>query len=147
MNTSVEHRGTVQTKNAFTGQMVKAYGVPTSMRTTSWWSDGPQPGSGQMAVILGHTQVGGYGAFNKLTRLRQGDAVTLTSSHGSVLRLKVLGAPITGLDKSTSALADALNGHPAGADLALVTCGGPFDKSAGQSEDNDVVFAKVAGRG
>jgi hypothetical protein len=50
---------------------------------------------------------------------------------------------VTGLDKSTSALSDVLNGHPAGADVALVTCGGQFDDQAGASEDNIVVFATV----
>jgi hypothetical protein len=143
VNTSVEHRGTVRAKNAFTGQLVDAYGVPTSMRTTSWWSDGPEPGSGQMAVILGHTQVGGYGVFNKLGRLQPGAPLTLQAANGDTLRLQVLGRPVTGLDKSTSALADTLNGHPAGADVALVTCGGAFDEQADASEDNVVVFASV----
>jgi sortase (surface protein transpeptidase) len=143
VDAAVGSRGTQRYTNPFTGKAVSGYGVPESMRTVSWWSDGPRPGSGRMAVLLGHTQVGGYGVFNQLIRLRDGDPVTLTSSDGSVLRLTVLGAPVTGLDKSTSALADALNGHPAGADIALVTCGGPFDESARQSEDNDVVFARV----
>jgi hypothetical protein len=143
VNTTVEHRGTVRTKNAFTGQQVTAFGVPTSMRTTSWWSDGPEPGSGQMAVILGHTQVGGYGVFNRLGQLRAGAPLTLRAANGDTLRLQVLGAPVTGLDKATSALADTLNGHPAGADVALVTCGGTFDRQAGASEDNVVVFASV----
>jgi hypothetical protein len=51
--------------------------------------------------------------------------------------------PIPDLDKSTSALADTVNGHPDGADLALVTCGGNFDRAAGASEDNEVLFASV----
>jgi hypothetical protein len=50
---------------------------------------------------------------------------------------------VTGLAKSTSALAETLNRHPAGADVALVTCGGKFDPRAHQSEDNTVVFAQV----
>ena len=144
VDTTVEHRGTVHYTNAFTGRPVEGYGVPTSMRTTSWWSDGPQPGSGRMAVILGHTQVGGYGVFNRLGTLRAGEPVYLQDASGDTLRLEVLGAPLTGLDKSTSALADALNGHPADAAVAFVTCGGRFDRSAGQSEDNVVVFASPA---
>jgi hypothetical protein len=140
----VEHRGTVRTENPFTHQVVSGYGVPESMRTTSWWSDGPQPGSGRMAVILGHEQVGGgYGVFNRLDQLHVGVTATLVDQHGAVLRLRVMAAPRTGLDKSTSALADALNGHPAGADVAFVTCGGRFDPQAKQSEDNTVVFASV----
>ena len=93
-----------------------------------------------MAVILGHTQVGGYGVFNRLGTLRAGEPVYLQDAAGDTLRLQVLGAPLTGLDKSTSALADALDGHPAN---AFVTCGG-FDQSVGQSEENVVVFASLA---
>jgi hypothetical protein len=62
-----------------------------------------------------------------------------------VLTLQVLGDPLTGLDKATSALSDALNAHPADADVALVTCGGEFDDAAGTSTMNTVVFATVVG--
>ncbi|KQS68693.1 class F sortase [Modestobacter sp. Leaf380] len=140
----VEQRGTVQYENPFTGDPVSGYGVPESMQTTSWWSDGPQPGSGQMAVLLGHDVPGEEaGVFDDLGELRPGDAVVLTAADGTQLQLQVLQAPLTGLDKSTSDLSDALNGHPDGADVALVTCGGEYDESAGASEENVVVFAAV----
>jgi len=139
----VETRGTVRYENPFTGRMVDGYGVPESMRTTSWWSDGPEPGSGQMAVILGHQQAEGGAVFDRLHTLGAGDEVTLKDRGGAVLRLQVIGAPVTGLDKATSDLADTLNRHPAGADVALVTCGGEFDDDAGASTDNTVVFATI----
>ncbi|MCF6744281.1 class F sortase [Blastococcus sp. KM273128] len=141
----VEHRGTVTYENPFTGRTVEGYGVPESMLTTSWWSDGPAPGSGRMAVVLGHQQDGGDAVFDRLHELRPGDEVVLRDAAGAALRLTVLGEPLTGLDKATPALSDALNGHPAEADLALVTCGGEFDDAAGTSTDNTVVFATVAG--
>ncbi|MGY2083066.1 class F sortase [Blastococcus sp. SYSU DS0539] len=147
VDTVVESRGTVTYENPFTGQTVAGYGVPESMETTSWWSDGPPPGSGRMAVVLGHQQEDGPGVFDRLHELRPGDEVLLRDGSGAVLRLAVLGEPLTGLDKSTSALADALNGHPEGADVALVTCGGEFDDAAGTSTDNTVVFATVAAAG
>ncbi len=143
VDAEVESRGTVTYENPFTGQPVEGYDVPVSMATTSWWSDGPQPGSGRMAVVLGHAQDGGYAVFNRLHELRPGDRVALTDGGGAVLSLEVLGQPMTGLDKATSALADVLNGHPEGADLALVTCGGEYDPEAQASEDNTVVFASV----
>jgi len=145
VDTTVEPRGTVTYDNPFTGQTVAGYGVPESLGTTSWWSDGPQPGSGQMAVLLGHQQNGGEAVFNRLHELRSGDQVLLRDADGAVLTLQVLGEPLTGLDKATSALSDALNGHPADADVALVTCGGEFDDAAGTSTTNTVVFASVAG--
>jgi hypothetical protein len=144
VDAEVESRGTESYENPFTGQQVEGYGVPESMHTTSWWSDGPQPGSGQMAVVLGHEDAGGGSAvFDDLTALHSGDEVRLRAGDGGTLRLQVLGEPVTGLDKATSALADTLNGHPAGADVALVTCGGEFDSDAGASEENTVVFASV----
>ena len=138
----VETRGTVSYTNPFTGAEVSGYGVPTNLRNTSWWSDGPAPGSGRMAVVLGHS---GPGVFDRLTELHAGDEVSLRSSDGTLLELTVLGEPVTGLDKATSALADTLNSHPADAAVALVTCGGEFDESAEASEDNTVVFARLAG--
>lgn len=141
----VEARGTVRYKNPFTGAMVNGYGVPKSMHTTAWWSDGPRPGSGAMAVILGHEGAAGGAVFDGLHRLRPGDEVDLRNSSGAVLRLTVLGAPVTGLDKATSALGDTLTRHPRAAALALVTCGGQFDAHVGASKDNTVVFAALAG--
>jgi hypothetical protein len=113
------------------------------MSATSWWSDGPKPGSGQMAVVLGHSQAAHGAVFDRLAQLHAGDRVRLVDASGAVMDLQVLGEPLTGLDKSTSALADALNRHPAGADLALVTCGGTFDRAKEASTDNEVVFASV----
>lgn len=140
----VESRGTVEYDNPFTGDRVAGYGVPEDMAATSWWSDGPQPGSGQMAVVLGHDVPGeDPGVFDDLGALQPGDAVVLRDAAGTELQLQVMAAPLTGLDKATSALSDALNGHPDGADVALVTCGGGYDDSAGASEENVVVFAAV----
>ena len=144
VDTTVEPRGTVQYDNPFTGQKVDGYGVPKSMWTAAWWSDGPQPGSGEMAVVLGHAQAAHGAVFDHLADLRAGAVLDRADASGAVLHLQVRGKPVTGLDKSTSALADTLNGHPDGADLALVTCGGDFDRAAGASEDNEVVFARVA---
>ena len=140
----VEARGTTRYQNPFTGQQVDGYGVPESMHTTAWWSDGPQPGSGQMAVVLGHEDAGGGSAvFDDLTGLHAGDEIRLGAADGATLLLRVLGSPVTGLAKDTSALADTLNGHPPAAAVALVTCGGEFDERAGASADNTVVFASL----
>ena len=145
VDSAVEQRGTVTYDNPFTGQTVTGYDVPDSLGTASWWSDGPQPGSGQMAIVLGHQQNGGQAVFNRLQELHPGDQVLLRNADGAVLTLQVLGEPLTGLDKATPALSDALNGHPADADVALVTCGGEFDDAAGTSTMNTVVFATVVG--
>ena len=100
--------------------------------------------AGQMAVVLGHEDAGnGAAVFDRLTDLEAGDEVRMRAGDGGTLRFSVLGDPVTGLDKATSALADTLNGHPADAAVALVTCGGEFDSGAGASEENTVVFAAL----
>ncbi|UOY00068.1 class F sortase [Blastococcus sp. PRF04-17] len=147
VDTVVEPRGTVRYENPFTGQPVTGYDVPESLDTAAWWSDGPQPGSEEMAVVLGHQQTGGQAVFNRLHELRAGDQILFRDAGGAVLTLQVFGDPLTGLDKATSALSDALNGHPADADVALVTCGGAFDAAAGTSTTNTVVFAAVVDAG
>jgi hypothetical protein len=147
VDTVVEPRGTVTYDHPFTGRAVTGYDVPDSLDTAAWWADGPQPGSDRMAVVLGHQQAGGQAVFNRLHELRAGDQILFRDADGAVLTLQVLGEPLTGLDKATSALSDALNGHPADADVALVTCGGQFDEAAGTSTTNTVVFASVVGAG
>jgi hypothetical protein len=48
----VESPGTVRHENPFTGDMVDGDGVPEALHSTSWWSDGPQSGSGEMAAVI-----------------------------------------------------------------------------------------------
>lgn len=95
--------------------------MPESLGTAAWWSDGPQPGRGRWPSS---SNTGGPAVFSRLHALRPGDQVPFRDAGGAVLTLQVLEEPLTGLDKATSALSDALNGHPADADVALVTCGG-----------------------
>ena len=84
-----------------------------------------------------------HGADHADRAVEAGAVAVLTDAAGTQLQLQVIEAPLTGLDKSTSALSDALNGHPEGADVALVTCGGEYDDAVGASDENVVVFASV----
>ena len=66
------------------------------------------------------------------------------------LKARERGARLIHIDprfSRTSALADTLNRHPAGAAVALVTCGGRFDEDADASKDNVVVFASLVPAG
>jgi sortase (surface protein transpeptidase) len=95
-----------------------------------------------MAVVLGHTQINGYGVFNHLSRLRPGAAVTVTGAQRA-LRFTVV-AVRSGISKTDPyALRTALSRHPADAALALITCSGTFDTSYDQSTQNTVVFARL----
>jgi LPXTG-site transpeptidase (sortase) family protein len=142
VDTTVAAKPTQRTKDPFVKQVVASFGVPDDMYTTTWWSSGPKPGSGAMAVILGHTQVGGYGVFNHLGSLHRGDTVMLTGS-GEPLRFAVVQVR-TGISKTDPyALRKALAAHPADAALALITCSGTFDTNYDQSTENTVAFAEL----
>ena len=142
VDTSVVAKPTQRTKDPFLARTVASFGVPDDMYTTTWWSSGPQPGSAAMAVILGHTQVGGYGVFNKLGSLPDGAHVSVTGD-GRTLEFAVIGVH-TGISKTDPyALRDALAAHPAGAALALITCSGTFDTNYDQSTENTVAFARL----
>lgn len=142
VDTTVAAKPTQHTKDPFLQRTVASFGVPSDMYTTTWWSSGPKPGSGAMAVILGHTQVGGYGVFNKLGSLHRGAKVLLTGS-GQPLHFAVVQVR-TGISKTDPyALRKALAAHPADAALALITCSGTFDTDYDQSTQNTVVFASL----
>ena len=143
VNTTVAPKPTEMSHDPFLGKDVPSFGVPDDLYTTTWWSSGPKPGGVGMAVILGHTQVGGgYGVFNDLAKLKPGDVVGV--QHGTtVLRFAVM-AVHTGISKTDpNALASVLNNHPAAARLALLTCSGDFNQGYRESAENTVVFTRL----
>lgn len=143
VNAPVVGMGAVTKVDAFTGSRVSTFGVPPDVYSTAWWADGPRPGAADMAVILGHAAVGGYGVFEGLPTVPIGSVVGVTG-HGALLRYVVTEVR-TGLPKSDpEALAAALTNPPPGTGLALVTCSGDVDPSRRSHEDNTVVFARLA---
>ncbi len=144
VNTTVGAKATQHTRDPFLHRDVATFGVPDDMYSTTWWSSGPQPGSTGMAVVLGHTQVGGYGVFNRLGSLHPGDVVDLTSA-GRTLRFAVISVR-AGIPKTQAgALQRTLQRHPPAAGLALLTCSGLFDQQLSQSIENTVAFAELIG--
>jgi hypothetical protein len=142
VNTSVAAKPTELAHDPFINKTVPSFGVPDDMYTTTWWSSGPKPGSTGMAVLLGHTQIGGYGVFNKLAKLRPTQVIGLTRGN-TTLRFEVL-AVHTGISKKDpTALQTTLAHHPAAARLALLTCSGNFNQGYRESAENTVVFAKL----
>lgn len=128
------------------GRVVESFGVPPDMAQTAWWSDGPAVGSDAMAIIVGHSQIGGgYGVFNDLQHLEAGDEIAVENPDGtkrvtfSVISVK------TGISKrDPDALQQTLIAQPDNARLALITCGGKADPSVMESDENVVVFAELA---
>jgi asparagine synthetase B (glutamine-hydrolysing) len=129
------------------------FGVPTgpkAMYQVAWWSDGPRAGEhkdGQIPILLGHTQIGGYGVFNNIGNLKPGQVLTLTAKDPQkVQRYKVLQMPIDHISKDdASALLNVLQHAPKEADLATITCSGSVDASIQSHKDNTVVFFALVG--
>jgi LPXTG-site transpeptidase (sortase) family protein len=142
VNTKVIPKPTEMDNDPFLNKVVPSFGVPDDMYTTTWWSSGPQPGSRGMAVVLGHTQIGGYGVFNNLAKLKRGDPIGLSHGH-TTLKFAVI-AVHTGISKKDpTALQTLLANHPKQARVALLTCSGYFNQSYRESAENTVVFAKL----
>ncbi|MGL4305839.1 MAG: class F sortase [Mycobacteriaceae bacterium] len=141
----VEAKGTQLAYAPFLEKEVSSFGIPERMEDTTWWSDGPKPGSDGMAIVLGHTQVGGgYGVFNDIHKLKVGDVIKIFSKDGGAELKFAVTEVVSNISKSDSAALNiVLEKGSAGSNLALVTCGGVFDNSRSASQDNVVVFAKI----
>ncbi|WP_341268247.1 class F sortase [Gordonia malaquae] len=130
--------------NPFVGRNVRSFGVPDDMTSVARWSDGPAFSETGMAVVLGHTQIGGPAVFNNLGSLPIGSEVEIVD-RGTSFRYRVSGHALRVPKTNPMALAHVLDKARIRADLALITCDGPFDSTARASEDNTIVFGEVIG--
>jgi hypothetical protein len=117
-------------------------GVPESPSVVGWWSAGAAPGSRHGTVVLdGHvdTRSAGPGALFRVADLRPGDPIEVTSTH-STTRYRI--AAVRSYPKA-SLPADLFDrtGHPR---LVLITCGGSFNDSTREYDDNIVAYAVPA---
>ncbi|NMH99890.1 sortase domain-bontaining protein [Pseudonocardia acidicola] len=113
--------------------------VPDDPGVLGWWQAGARPGSGHGTVVVdGHVDsaVAGPGALYHLRAVRLGDRVQLGTDRGTqgyvvrALRSFPKSAPPPDLF--------AIDGPPR---LALITCGGSFDRHTRQYADNVVAYA------
>jgi hypothetical protein len=111
--------------------------VPESPRTVGWWVGSAPPGSPRGSTVLaGHVDSAsqGVGAFAALRDVSLGSPVVLTDVFGAKHAYQVTARrtyPKYALPRSVFSAAP----------LVLLTCGGPFDSSAGRYRDNIVVYA------
>jgi LPXTG-site transpeptidase (sortase) family protein len=94
---------------------------PSDPARVGWWRDGARPGEAHGAALLtGHTVSTGGGAFDHLDRLRPGQTIRLTTSHGRLsYTVDTVRALPTG---SLAPHAQRLFGRSGRARLVLVTC-------------------------
>ena len=120
--------------------------IPLDPKVVGWWDGGAKPGARRgTAILAGHINYAGVsGVLGTIGTLRPHDRIFLTGMHGKrhvKLRFSVTG--VRTYRKTSLPYKSIFNQRSAGR-LAIVTCGGPFDSSTGNYEDNVVVFAVPA---
>ena len=118
--------------------------IPADVRTVGWYEPFPGvgviPGERGTAVIAGHvdSRVQGRGAFWPLRELRPGDVVEVLHEDGTASRWRV--DDVVRYPKIDIPIEDIFT-FDGDERLALITCGGEFDRSLGAYLDNYVVTA------
>ncbi|ANS79143.1 putative secreted protein [Serinicoccus hydrothermalis] len=118
--------------------------IPEDADRAGWYRFGPRPGADAgSAVVAGHVDdLGGPGAFLRLTEVAEGMPVVVEHEDGSRTSYTVTGRRTT--EKKKLAVDDLFerDGPPL---LRLVTCTGPWSDRAGSYRDNLVVTASPVG--
>jgi len=82
-----------------------------------------------------------WAVFYSLGALEPGNRVEVARADGSTVAFEVYDVRVVPKDDFPTL---EVYGNTDGPELRLITCGGPFDRSAGHYEDNVVVFARPA---
>jgi hypothetical protein len=123
--------------------------IPSDVRTVGWYDpfagSGLSPGEPGTAVIAGHvdSRVQGRGAFWLLRDLQTGDMVEVEHSDGTTSTWRI--ESVIRYPKTDIPIEDIFT-FEGPSRLALITCGGEFDRSSGSYLDNYVVTAVPAMR-
>jgi LPXTG-site transpeptidase (sortase) family protein len=106
----------------------------------AWFDGSPRPGDVGPAVVEGHVDSAenGPSVFYSLGTLTAGDRIVVARADGSSVPFEVDEVRVVPKDDFPTL---EVYGNTEGPELRLITCGGPFDSSAGHYEDNVVVFA------
>jgi sortase (surface protein transpeptidase) len=115
--------------------------VPADPAHLGWWSASAPVGAASGSVVVdGHVDSAatGPGALFHLTDLRAGDRLVLTTTTRDQHSYLVTGRRVYPKTNGLPADLFTTNGAPR---LVLITCGGPFDRTAGSYLDNIIVFA------
>lgn len=116
-----------------------ALAAPVNPLRAGWYTGGTVPGEVGPAVIAGHVDSKtGPAVFYDLKDVDPGDKVTVTLTDRSATTFvvdRVLNTPKKGFPT------DDVFGPTPDAQLRLITCGGPYDRTIASYVDNTVVFA------
>lgn len=114
--------------------------IPDDVVNVGWYAYGPSPGEEGSAVLAAHvdTYEEGAGVFFELRKLKPGSRFRIDYSDGSSRRFVVSSNSRFGKSGLPTEELFARSGAPR---VALVTCGGTFDRQARSYSDNVVVTA------
>jgi hypothetical protein len=106
-----------------------------------WYKDGVAPGERGAAIVAGHVDtMTGPAVFLQLRYLKPGAEVDITRADGSVATFKVDSVEQFSKAKFPDVRVYADTNT---AQLRLITCGGTYNKTAKDYEDNVVAFAHL----
>jgi sortase (surface protein transpeptidase) len=120
--------------------------LPDDARRVAWYRFGPHPGAAGTAVLAAHADWQGRpGPFARASRLAPGDRLRVAFRRGAPRTFRVIARRSYDKGRLPRRLF-ATAGRPA---LALVTCGGPYDRATRTYARNTVVWAvpRPAGAG
>ncbi|WP_405716409.1 MULTISPECIES: class F sortase [unclassified Streptomyces] len=114
---------------------------PNDNNLVGWFKDGATPGERGAAIVAGHVDtMTGPAVFLQLQYLRPGAKVDITRTDGSVATFKVDSVEQFSKAKFPD---DRVYADTNSAQLRLITCGGAYNKTAKDYEDNVVAFAHL----
>lgn len=109
--------------------------------TAGWYEASPAPGDPGPAVIVGHVDsTSGPAVFYELGKLDPGDTLTVTRSDRRTATFTVDRVATFAKSRFPTR---RVYGATHGAELRLITCGGPYDAGRGGYQSNVVVFAHL----
>jgi hypothetical protein len=114
--------------------------LPPTASVAAWYAPGPSPGQAGSAVVASHVDYGGrVGAFFDLYRVGPGARIRVDYDDGSTRWFIVTER--RSFSKRDLPVADLFrrDGAPA---LALITCGGQYDRTTKTYRDNVVIYAR-----
>lgn len=118
--------------------------IPTDVRTVGWYRFGPAPGApAGSAVLSGHVndRVQGTGVFARIGELQVGQTVTVRLADGRKLDYRIVAREQWAKDQVPLARLFDRSGQPR---IVLITCGGIFDRTSRNYQDNIAVTAVPA---
>ncbi|MET9659876.1 class F sortase [Streptomyces sp. NPDC006510] len=114
---------------------------PNDSNLVGWFKDGATPGERGAAIVAGHVDtMTGPAVFLQLQYLKPGSKVDITRADGSVATFEVDSVEQFSKAKFPD---DRVYADTNSAQLRLITCGGAYDKTSKDYQDNVVAFAHL----